>query len=154
MGEFVNSVPLDNVIKIRRAGNTRSIIQPNLDHLVAAEKTKVQRYLLEERSDMLFARAVLLVEGQSEFLAIPNFARKLNIDLNKRGISIVFTEGNQNFSTYHHILSAFGIPHVILADGDGNKSSKVEKYRDYADHLFVLEEDFEFMIVSSLSSAR
>lgn len=152
--EFVNSVPLENVIKIKRQLNDRSIIQPNLNELKAKEKDKVHRYLHEDRSDMLFARAVLLVEGQSELFAIPSFARTLGIDLNKQGVSVVFVNGNMNFSTYHHILKAFGIPHVILADGDGNKENKQKQLAPLADHAIVLDEDFEYLAASVLSDDR
>lgn len=154
VSEFVNSVPLDNVVKIHRAGNNRTVIQPKLNQLTDQEKNKVLRYLREERSDMLFARAVLLVEGQTEYFAIPNLARKLNIDFNKLGISVVFANGNSNFSTYHQILTAFSIPHLIFADGDGNKQAVEDKLHGLTEDFIVLDYDFEYSIASTLSDRR
>ncbi len=149
--EFVNQVPLDNVISIRRQRNHRHIVQPNLDSLLPKEKTKVQRYLREHRSDMLFARSVLLVEGASEQFAIPAFAQKLGSDLDKVGVSIVFVNGKNNFQTYNQILSAFGIQHVILADGDGNAASTKTEYEAWGvDGIFVLDEDFEYAVVAAI----
>lgn len=154
VSEFVNSVPLDNVVKIHRAGNLRTVIQPELNQLTDQEKNKVLRYLREEKSDMLFARAVLLVEGQSEFFAFPNLARKLNVNFNKQGISVVFANGNSNFATYHQILTAFGIPHLIFADGDGNKQAVEDKLRRLTENFIVLDYDFEYSIASTLSDRR
>lgn len=152
--EFVNHVPLENVTCVRRRGNKRSVVQPNLENLSDGEKTKVQRYLIEDRSDMLFARAVILVEGQSELFALPNMAKTLGYDLDKKGVSIVFTGGKGNFETYHTILDAFGIPHVLLADGDGNKMAKGHEYQDLAQKVYVLEDDFETQVASIISPER
>jgi predicted ATP-dependent endonuclease of OLD family len=152
--EFVNSVPIENVIKIRRNGNTRSVIQPNLEHLSQKEITKVQRYLLEDKSDMLFAKAVLLVEGQAELFALPRFAKKLDLELNRKGCSIVITSSITNFSVYHQILTAFGIPHIILADGDGKRQSAENKLRNLAESIYILDEDFEFLIADKLEEQR
>jgi len=152
--EFVNSVPIENVIKMSRNGNIRSVIQPDLTQLSKKEINKVHRYLLEDKSDMLFAKAVLLVEGQSELFALPRFAEKMELELDKKGCSIVSTGSNTNFSVYHQILSAFGIPHIILADGDGNKQTIENALHDFASSVYVLDEDFEFLIADKLGEER
>jgi predicted ATP-dependent endonuclease of OLD family len=152
--EFVNHVPLENVTCVRRKGNNRSIVQPNLENLSDSEKTKVQRYLIEDRSDMLFARSVILVEGQSELFALPNMAKTLGYDLDKKGVSIVSTGGKGNFETYHTILNAFDVPHVLLADGDGGKMAKEQEYQDLAQQVYVLEDDFETQVASIIPSER
>ena len=152
--EFVNHVPLENVTCVRRKGNKRSIVQPNLENLSNGEKIKVQRYLIEDRSDMLFARSVILVEGQSELFALPNMARTLGYDFDKKGVSIVFTGGKGNFRTYHTILDEFSIPHVLLADGDGNKTDKEHEYQDLAQQVYVFDYDFETYIASIISPER
>lgn len=153
-GEFVNHVPLENVIRIQRTRNQRSIIQTNLLVLSHQEKVKIQRYLLEDRSDMLFARSVILVEGQSELFSLPCFAQKIKYDFDKSGVSVVFVNGKGNFPTYHQILQAFGIPHIIFADGDGDRAGKENLYRTMADHVFVLENDFEHLVASTFTEDR
>jgi predicted ATP-dependent endonuclease of OLD family len=156
--EFVNRVPLAQVLMVKRCDKQGAIVSrvkpPDLRGLPADEIAKVQRYLREDRSDMLFARAVVLVEGQAEFFALPGFARTLGRDLDGRGVSVVFVNGIGNFPTYHHILAAFGIPHVILVDGDGHRGERMRQYAAYADAAFVLEKDFEHLLVEGLSTAR
>ena len=149
--EFVNRVPLENVISIRRTGNERKIITPNLTGLSQREKTQVRRYLREHRSDMLFARAVLLVEGASERYAIPAFATKLDSDFDRSGVTVVFVDGKNNFRVYHQILDAFDIPHAILGDGDGDAASRRIEYRYLGiSDIFILENDFEREVANAI----
>ena len=156
--EFVNRVPLGNVITVQRNdqnGTVRSCAtRPRLGKLRADDLRKVQRYLQEDRSDMLFARSVLLVEGQAELFALPQFAQTLGLDLDSSGLSVVLVNGLGNFYTYHHILMAFNIPHVILVDGDGKQKARTREYRDAADAVYVLPQDFEQTLVEALSPER
>lgn len=149
--DFVNRVPLSNVICIRRTGNQRALVQPDLSHLDSGRLTKVQRYLWEDRSDMLFARSVVLVEGQGEQYAFPAFARTIGVDLDRAGVSVVFVNGKGNFEVYHEILHAFNVPHVIFADGDGKRLQAEQNYLQLTPHVFVLDRDFEYELVSCLS---
>ena len=151
--EFVNRVPFENVISIRRTANERRIITPDLSSLTDKEKTQVRRYLQEHRSDMLFARAVLLVEGASERYAIPAFAQTLgaDFDLDKAGVSVVFVNGKRNFKVYHQILDTFDIPHVILGDGDGNAIAVKSQYQEWdVAGIYILDFDFEYDVVQAI----
>ena len=129
--EFVNRAPLDNIITVQRCDREGQVCsratRPRLGTLRADDLRKVQRYLQEDRSDMLFARSVLLVEGQAELFAMPRFAQTLGMDLDGSGLSVVLVNGLGNFRTYHQILSAFRIPHVILVDGDGRQSLRKQR---------------------------
>jgi hypothetical protein len=129
-------------------------VQPKLTQLAPDVLVKVQRYLQEDRSDMLFARAVILVEGQAEYYALPAFARTLGLDLDRAGVSVVFVNGIGNFPTYHEILAAFHIPHVILMDGDGQQADRQRSHAQMADALFVLPQDFEHLLIGALLPTR
>lgn len=152
--EFVNRTPLTNIITVHRDQAGSHVVQPKLAALAPDLLVKVQRYLQEDRSDMLFARAVILVEGQAEYYALPAFARTLGLDLDRAGVSVVFVNGIGNFPTYHAILAAFQIPHVILMDGDGQQAARQHSHAGMADALFVLPQDFEHLLVGALSPAR
>ena len=152
--EFVNRTPLANIITVHRNTGGSRVIQPKLGQLAPDALVKVQRYLQEDRSDMLFARAVILVEGQAEYYALPAFARTLGLDLDAAGISVVFVNGIGNFPTYHQILTAFHIPHIILMDGDGQQVARQRSHASMADALFVLPQDFEHLLVEALNSTR
>ncbi len=156
--DFVNRVPLENVITVHRQarnGDVGSVVvQPKLNGLDAEMVAKVQRYLQEDRSDMLFARAVILVEGQAEYFALPAFARTLGLPLDAAGVSVVFVNGFGNFAAYHALLDALGIPHVVMMDGDGQQATRRRTYAHVADEVYVLAQDFEHMVIDALSPAR
>lgn len=156
--EFINRVPLEHIFIMRRCTHgslVQSYIQqPNLSGVDKADLVKVQRYLREDRSDMLFARAVLLVEGQAEFFAMPMFARTRGFDIDQNGVSIVHVNGIDNVKIYHRILQAFNIPHVTMIDGDGDAVGQRQKYEGHADALYVLPVDFEYMLAEHLNEDR
>lgn len=154
-GDFVNRTPPDQVAVVRRdaRGHTR-VTQPDLRSLSADTLWKVQRYLQEDRSDMFFARAVILVEGQAEYFALPAFARTLGIELDAVGVSVVFVNGIGNFAVYHTLLAALGIPHVVVMDGDGEAPARRRQYADLGDTVVVLSQDFEQMLVDGLTPER
>ena len=156
--EFINRVPLEHVFIVRRSQKGKlvqsAIRQPDLSGVDKADLVKTQRYLREDRSDMLFAKAVLLVEGQAEFFALPMFARTLGLDIDQNGVSIVHVNGINNIKVYHRILQAFNIPHAAMIDGDGNAAGHTQTYQNYANELFVLDFDFEYMLADHLGEDR
>lgn len=77
----------------------------------------IARYLDATRSELVFARRVLLVEGLAEQLVLPLIARFLDIDLDGQGITICAI-GGVNFSPYVKFLRALSISHAVITDGD------------------------------------
>lgn len=81
------------------------------------------------RADLFFARAIIIVEGKSELIALPAFAEVLGCDLDRDGISIVSADGN----SYAFILKScqknqFAIPTTVTYDTDVlKKESKLLK---------------------------
>jgi predicted ATP-dependent endonuclease of OLD family len=76
------------------------------------------------RSELFFARALIIVEGQSEVITFPEFANALGCDMDRDGISVVNAESN-NFA---YILkscstSQFSIPSVVTYDTDALKDT-------------------------------
>lgn len=85
--------------------------------LVQAEWDDIDRYLDATRSELVFARRVLLVEGVAEQLMVPSLARTIGVDLDKVGISVC-SIGGTHFGAYIKLCRALGIPWAVLTDGD------------------------------------
>lgn len=66
---------------------------------------------------MLFARGVLLVEGDAERFLIPAFAKTLDQPLDHLGITVCSVAGT-NFQPYVKLLSGLGIPFAVITDWD------------------------------------
>ncbi len=85
------------------------------------EERQVLRLLTEfdaERKELFFAKAVLLVEGATEKVALPLAFKVLNHDINRIGISIVEVGGKTKFPLFVSVLNALKIPYAVLADYD------------------------------------
>ena len=80
----------------------------------------LERYLDATRSNLLFARKVMLVEGPAELFLIPALLKHvMDIDLDRDGISIVPIYG-VHFDVYAKLFSCQALPKkcAIITDGD------------------------------------
>ncbi len=72
--------------------------------LTPKEISSVERYLDAIRSDLLFAKSVILVEGDAELILIPAMVKEtLGISLDELGISLIKVDG----TVFKHILTFF-----------------------------------------------
>ncbi|QQR42270.1 AAA family ATPase [Myxococcus xanthus] len=110
--------PLRSLALLRRVGDkeTKGFSLATLP-LSSKEVDDLERYLDVNRADLLFARAVILVEGDAERFLIPEFARAMSIDLDKEGITICSVAG-VNFVPYVKLLTGLGIPWSVITDWD------------------------------------
>jgi putative ATP-dependent endonuclease of OLD family len=82
-----------------------------------AEVEDLSRYLDVTRAEMVFARGVILVEGDAERFLMPAFADEMDISLDEHGVSICSVAGT-NFQPYVNLLCALGIPFAVITDYD------------------------------------
>lgn len=92
------------------------------------EREKLERTLNAEGSELFFARAVILVEGPSEKVAYPLFAKALETDFDRLGISVLMYEGD-DFHIFGKILGqdALDIPYVVQPDGEDTTIKKAAR---------------------------
>ena len=118
---FVRLYEPENVCLIRRNnddGTTAKICAK--EHLISSEKEalKIENYFDNQRNEMFFAKAVLLVEGATEKFVFPMVSRLMGIDFDRYGISTIECGGKGNLCTFAKVASAFNIPYVVVADDD------------------------------------
>jgi putative ATP-dependent endonuclease of OLD family len=97
-----------------------SSVPANDAGLEQSEILDLERYLDATKSNLLFARKVMLVEGPAEvFLIPPLFKNAKGIDLDREGISVIPIYG-LHFDVYAKLLSAGSLPKkcAIITDGD------------------------------------
>lgn len=88
--------------------------------LEPSEILDLERYLDATKSNLLFARKVMLVEGPAELFLIPALVKKVrNIDLGREGISVIPIYG-VHFDVYAKLFAADVLPKkcAIVTDGD------------------------------------
>ncbi|CBJ52317.2 ATP-dependent nuclease [Ralstonia solanacearum] len=81
------------------------------------EEEDLERYLDVTRAEMLFARGIILVEGDAEKFLLPVFAAAMGHDLDHLGITVCSVAGT-NFTPYAKLLTALDIPFSIVTDWD------------------------------------
>jgi putative ATP-dependent endonuclease of OLD family len=83
------------------------------------ERLDMERYLDVTRGEILFAKGVMLVEGDAEAYLIPAFAKLQGLDLDALGITVC-SVGGTNFAPYVKFLGPAGLnlPFCVLTDFD------------------------------------
>lgn len=100
-----------------RGGDDSSVGFSAAAELTAREWEDLGRYLDATRSELAFARKVLLVEGFAEQVLLPILARQQGVELDESAISVCAIHGT-HFRSYVKFLRAIGTPHAVVTDGD------------------------------------
>ncbi|MCZ2459298.1 MAG: AAA family ATPase [Chitinophagales bacterium] len=118
-------------------------------------KNKFRKELDPERNEMFFAKKLLIVEGDTEKMAFPEFAKRLKIDFDSVGSTIIEVGGKRNLIDFVELALSFGIPVGLVYDIDSSDFSKKDKEEEvkynerlnsYAEHgvqVFVFSNDYE-----------
>ncbi len=119
--------PVRDFVLLRRnaAGDaTEAVSTANLD-LSDEDVADLERYLDVNRGEMLFARGVILVEGDAERFLVPVLAKQQGYDLDELGVSVCSVSGT-NFEPYLILLGPKGLdmPVAMLTDMDPRPPKK------------------------------
>lgn len=88
---------------LTKDGTTTSVHQVPAELFTVEERARLQRELRTVGTEFLFARAVLLCEGASELGALPEFALRIGLDLDRLGVSLL-PIGGSGFRPYLKVL--------------------------------------------------
>lgn len=83
-----------------------------------AQRLRLAAEFDHERTEMFFARAVVLVEGQTERLALPVVFRALGHDVDALGIAVTEVGGKGNLTLAAQLLRQLHIPFLVVFDSD------------------------------------
>jgi putative ATP-dependent endonuclease of OLD family len=81
------------------------------------ELDDLENYLDATRAELLFARGVILVEGDAEEALVPVFAQSLGYSLDDLGITVCNVAGT-NFRPYVKLATALHLPFSVVTDWD------------------------------------
>jgi len=100
-------------------GGSTTVSQLDLLKLEEEDIRKIQDTVIESRGDLLFARAVVFFEGQTEEQALPVWAKKYwGADVHELGFSFVRVNGT-DYYPFILLAEELGIPWYVFADGEG-----------------------------------
>jgi putative ATP-dependent endonuclease of OLD family len=118
---IVSVCPVHSLILLRRSADLKSTegVSTAKLGLTSAEQADIERYLDVTRGEVLFAKGVLLVEGEAEEYLLPVLAELRGYDLDELGISVCSVAGT-HFLPYLKFLGPDGlnIPFAVITDED------------------------------------
>lgn len=109
--------PLRSVINLRHLGGSTKAFSLACLPISSDELEDIERYLTATRSEMLFARGVIFVEGDAEEALLPVFVDSLGHNLDELGITVCNVAG-VNFKPYVKLATGLGLPFSVVTDWD------------------------------------
>jgi len=132
--------PLRSLLLLKDAGGAGTVGRSTASvALTDKEEEDLTRYLDATRAEMLFARGIILVEGDAEKFLIPVFADALGHGLDHLGITVCSVAGT-NFTPYVKFLGALRIPFAVITDWDPSENRKPLGMRRAANLALLAEE--------------
>ena len=126
---FAGRVRLDAIRHFTKKGSTSEVASINLSDLTADDIRSIERTVINTRGDVLFARTVVLFEGETEEVALPVWGELYWSDsLHDLGFSFVGVGGSGKFLPFMRICSALSIPFFVFADGDDGFTSVAKAF--------------------------
>ena len=120
---FLGVDRLDELVLVRHDARTgTTLMQP--EALPRAQAFRLVAELDAERAEIFLSRAVMLVEGRTERLALPFVFRALGYDADQEAIAIIDCAGKGNIPLFAEICNACDIPYVVLHDRDAPRGEE------------------------------
>ncbi|WP_303984279.1 ATP-dependent nuclease [Niallia circulans] len=110
---------------------------------------KIHKHLIRSFAyikEAMFSESVILVEGDTEFGAVPVFASRMGHDIDEDGIGVIKLDGADSVKRCLQLYRAFEIPVSAIIDKD-----KEASYMGERDVFFTTEIDFEEEVYSLYS---
>ena len=140
---LLNVARLDELAFVSRGEEGTQVLHP--EPLSPDEDFRVLTEFDAARSELFLARAALLVEGQTERLALPFAFAACGYDVDREGVSIVESGGKSNILLFGRVCRAAGVPFVAVFDRDRGDDVLNDAILEMAgrERAVVLAPDFE-----------
>lgn len=96
-----------------------------------------------------FAKKIILVEGQTEQLALPVYLRRVGLDVTREGVAVIPVMGKGNLAKWWRLFTAYGIPTYIIFDNDCKNDEQGSKRKDALKALGIHQNEWEQYLRSS-----
>jgi putative ATP-dependent endonuclease of OLD family len=124
---IVGHAELSSIRHFHKTGANTEVKSLPVSDFKEEDIRKIRREVMNTRGELLFARAVVLFEGETEEQALPIFARHhWNEFPFERGVVFVGVGGDGNYLPFIRTLDAMGIPWLIFSDGEPEAQKHVQ----------------------------
>ncbi len=130
-GDILSEVPVDKLRSMNRSDASSECRSIPAELLTDEELRKFNHHVRRNRGELLFARAWLLVEGETDVSVFAECAGQLDISLHRHGVRIVECSQAGGPGIFIKVADALGINWHLVADADDGG----QKYIDAASNL-------------------
>jgi len=155
---FINKANIAQLRHFKKDGSKSTVSQIDVDLLDPEDIRKINRMVMNTRGDIVFSKAIVLFEGETEEQALPLFAEKVwGMSPVVLEVSFVGVGGYGSYTPFLRLADAFSIPWYILSDGESDAITGVNECLGKVDRELPLpnvsiipeNEDFEACILLS-----
>ncbi|WP_430231218.1 ATP-dependent nuclease [Nitrosomonas communis] len=124
---FAGQAQLEDLRLFIKKGGDTIISKLDLSKLTNSDdKRKIQESVIESRGDILFARALVLFEGQTEEQALPIWAQEYwGASIHELGLSFARANGTDYFP-FIWLAKSLDIPWYLIADGEAQPQKELK----------------------------
>lgn len=141
--EFIDADNLEGLVKVYKENGITKTKQLTAKELydkcilmgAPSDKTSLENIiefysscLYDDQLKGLFAQKIILVEGDTERLALPIYFERAGYNLEANGVEIIKCQGKNNILKYYRFFVAYGYECFCLFDGDEDKNKKNEPF--------------------------
>jgi len=110
----------------RKEQSQTIVTQIDTSSLSGEDIRKIDRMVMNTRGDLLYARGIVLFEGETEEQALPEFGRQyFGLLPNALGLSFIGVGGAGNYLPFLRLASSFSIPWYIFSDAEQDPLRKL-----------------------------
>lgn len=137
----------------RKEQSQTIVTQIDTSSLLEEDLRKIDRMVMNTRGDLLYARAIILFEGETEEQALPEFGKRyFDAFQSALGLSYIGVGGAGNYLPFLRLASSFNIPWYIFSDAEQNPLNSLSAalrqigISDYSreSNIFVLNQNQNF----------
>jgi putative ATP-dependent endonuclease of OLD family len=122
---FVAQSRLEDLRLLTKTKSDTTVTQLDLANVTPDERRKLDREVMATRGDLLFSRALILFEGETEEQALPIYAESYwGATAHEKGFSFVGC-GGANYFPFVWLAQNFGMRWYILCDGEEKTITRV-----------------------------
>ncbi len=146
--DFIDPAYIDGLVRVYKEAGTTKAKQMSVKDLVdfciesgsPKEKTSTENIinfystkLFPDQLKGVFAETIILVEGPTEYYALPVLLKRNDFSLAEHGVEIVNCEGKSSIPLFWRLFKAYGYNCFAIFDGDSDPKSSTKTFMGLID---------------------